>query len=222
MRGLFCGSSAPRVFQVIGESGDCPYSHPSKGSVFSMSDELRGKLRTIRVNFAGTLMASCLIRRQSSESLTAAAGRLIVGEDGFYCVGHDAEVPSEAGDYYEISVGGSESARDRTAMEVAKMGLRNLTSDAYEATFDHCERTGQLEAMQSEPWYQFARVIRNSLTHTQEFRFRPSVLKNLPTTWRGREISASMDGSEVPFTFFDWHVALELFDDIYEFSGRVS
>ena len=142
-----------------------------------MSATLQGKLRTIRVNFASALMASCLVRRKTHETLTSAAGRLIVGEDGFYCVGHDAAIPQEAGDYYEIHIGGSDIARDRAAMEVAKMGLRNLTSDAYEATFEYCEASGLLPQMQAQDWYQFARVIRNSLTHTQQFRFHPRVLK---------------------------------------------
>ena len=168
------------------------------------------------------MLASCLIRRVSAEELSKAAGQLIVGEDGFYCIGHDAQVPEEAGDFYEISIGGSTAARERAAMEVAKMALRNLTSDTYEAVFDYCESSGQLTAMQAQGWYQFARVMRNSLTHTQEFRFRPQVLKILPVTWKGRTIEASMGGTEVPFTFYDWYVGLELFDEISSFAGTLS
>ena len=57
-----------------------------------MSAELQGKLRTVKVNFAGAIMASCLMRRVSETDLRKAAGRLIVGEDGFHCVGHVAQV----------------------------------------------------------------------------------------------------------------------------------
>lgn len=80
-----------------------------------MSAELQRKLRTVPVNFAGAMMASCLMRRVSETDLRTAAGRLIVGEDGFHCVGHDAQVPDEAGDFYEISIGGSATARDWAA-----------------------------------------------------------------------------------------------------------
>lgn len=186
-----------------------------------MSDELQGKLRTVRVNFAGAMMASCLMRRVSATELKKAAGRLIIGEDGFYCVGHDAKVPDDAGDYYEINIGGSTTARDRAAMELAKMALRNMTSDTYEAVYDYCESHGQLPSMQVQDWYQFARVIRNSLTHTQCFKFHSRVLAILPVTWKGRTIDASMNGLEVPFTFFDWHVGEELFNDIFEFAGTL-
>ena len=186
-----------------------------------MSVELQGKLRTVRVNFAGAMMANCLMRRVSATERRKAAGRVIVGEDGFYCVGHNAKVPEEAGEFYEISIDGSTTARDRAAMELAKMALRNMTSDTYEAVFEYCEAHGQLPSMQAQDWYQFARVIRNSLTHTQFFRFHPRVLAILPVTWKGRTIDASRNGIEVPFTFFDWYVGLELFKDIYEFAGTL-
>ena len=182
-----------------------------------MSAAILGKLRTVRTNFCGALLVSCLIRRMSREEIST-KGRVIVGEDGFYCVPHGKDIPAEAGDYYELALGGTEKGRQHAALEVAKMALRNLTQDSYEALFDYCETTRQLAQMQSQPWYQFARVMRHSLTHTQYFKFHPRVRSILPVTWSGKTIEPSMDGQEVPFTFFDWHDGLELFEEMYSFA----
>ena len=182
-----------------------------------MADILLGKLRTVRTNFAMILMAGCLIRRVDRGEMEKVVGRVIVGEDGFYCVGHDAELPDTVGDFYEINLSGAETGRDHMALEASKMALRNLTQDTYEAVFDYCEQTRQLPHMQDQSWYQFARVMRNSVTHTQHFKFRESVIKVLPISWRGKTIELGMDGREVSFSFYDWHDGLELFDEIYQF-----
>ena len=35
-------------------------------------------------------------------------------------------------------------------------------------------------------------------------------------------VFSPMDRTEVPFTFFDWYVGLELFDDVYAFVSTLS
>lgn len=54
-------------------------------------------------------------------------------------------VPDEAGDFYEVGLAGSPDFNlQRANMEFAKMLLRNLTLDSYEALFRYSKDTNQL------------------------------------------------------------------------------
>jgi len=49
--------------------------------------------------------------------------------------------------------------------------LRNTLSETLEHTREYCEATSQMAKLNSAPWYHFARVIRNALTHDSRVRF---------------------------------------------------
>ncbi len=107
---------------------------------------------------------------------------------------------------------------DRSILEASKMLLRNLTLDGYESVYNYCDETGQLAQLQSQDWYQFYRLIRHCLTHTQKWKFPDRVKKKLPVTWQGRTINASDEGTEPTFEFFDWYAGLELFNEMRDFA----
>src|SRR4051812_37410001 len=110
-------------------------------------------LKIIHSNFSVGMFLHCQLRRLRPEDV-AIADRVIVGEDGLYCVPRDKQIPPEAGDFYEVFFGGpAKWSIDKSAMEFAKMLLRNLTLDSYEVLFSYCEQTGQLNKMQAENWY---------------------------------------------------------------------
>lgn len=179
---------------------------------------ITGQLKTIYSNFALGLLAHCLIRRIKPEDI-ATTDRVIIGEDGLYCVPSGKSVPLEAGKFYEMGFAGSPDFNlDRASMEFAKMLLRNLTIDSYEALFNYCEHTNQLVQMQMQSWYGFARMVRNSLTHTQHWRFHSPDLARLPVTWRNKTIEASMNGHELSFDFYDWWDGCELWNEMYVFA----
>jgi hypothetical protein len=175
-------------------------------------------LKTIRSNFSLAIFCHCLIRRMKPEDV-ATANRVVIGEDGLYCIPRGKEVPVEAGSSYDVGFAGSPDFNlDRAAMEFAKMALRNFTLDSYEALFDYCKQTGQLSRMQSQPWYEFARMVRNSLTHTQHWRFRRRDLTRLPVKWIDKVIEADMDGQELTADFYDWWDGCELWGEMYAFA----
>jgi hypothetical protein len=179
---------------------------------------ITGQLKTIFSNFSFGLFAHCLIRRIKPEEITS-KDRVIIGEDGLYCIPRGKDVPAAAGKFYEMGFAGSPDFKiERASMEFAKMLLRNLTTDSYEALFNYCEQTNQLHQMQAESWYKFARMIRNSLTHTQHWRFQSRDLSRLPVTWRGKTIDTSMNGQELSFEFYDWWDGCELWHEMYAFA----
>lgn len=183
-----------------------------------MADSLKNALVMIRNNFSTGLYAHCLLRRLTPERV-ATGDRVIVGEEGLYCIPHGKEIPSEAGDYYEVGFAGSPSFDlERATMEFAKMLLRNLTLDSFEAAKKYCHETGQFDQLHAQPWYQFARMMRNSLTHTQRWHFNRYDRRRLPVTWRDKTIELSMEGKEPDFNFYDWWDGCELWEEICAFA----
>ena len=57
---------------------------------------------------------------------------------------------------------------DRTVAtkEFMNMLLRILIKESFELLKNHCAETGQAPLLKGQPWYDFARIIRNSLSHT--------------------------------------------------------
>jgi len=183
---------------------------------------ITGQLVTIRSNFSLAIFCHCLIRRMKPEDITA-ANRVVIGEGGLYCIPRGKEVPAGAGSFYDVGFAGSPNFNlNRAAMEFAKMALRNFTLDSYEALFNYCKQTNQLSRMQVQPWYEFARMVRNSLTHTQHWRFRRGDLVRLPVSWRGKTIEATMDGQELTADFYDWWDGCELWSEMYAFAETLS
>ena len=52
---------------------------------------------------------------------------------------------------------------------------RSLMSEGHEVILWYCEETGQFHAYENMPWFQFARIIRNVVSHKQG-----GILKNWP------------------------------------------
>ncbi|MDD5007836.1 MAG: hypothetical protein PHU49_08045 [Syntrophorhabdaceae bacterium] len=180
------------------------------------------QLKTIYSNFSIGLFAHCLMRRLRPEDVLT-SDRVIVGEDGLYCIPPGKTIPVEAGKFYEMVFAGSPDFNlTHSAMEFAKMLLRNLTIDSYEALFNYSAQTNQLAQMQAQGWYQFARMVRNSLTHTQHWKFVQHDLARLPVTWRSKTIEPSMNGKELSFDFYDWWDGCELWNEMYEFAKTLS
>ena len=98
--------------------------------------------------------------------------------------------------------------------------MGSLAKDAFELTRRHCKDAGRMAEMRAEPWYQFARLIRNYLAHKFLFEFNSHDIRLLPVTWRGRTITAAMNGEELPVAIFGWSEAWALFIDIRTFAER--
>lgn len=108
--------------------------------------------------------------------------------------------------------------RDIAVKEFLKMLLRALIKESFELLKTYTVETSQDASFRGEPWYQFARLIRNCLSHSFTFEFRPHDRKILPISWRGRCVTTDMDGAPLTLEFFGYVQAWELFSDFAEFA----
>ena len=82
--------------------------------------------------------------------------------------------------------------------------LRAMLRESHELILLHCEETQQFPVYKAEPWFQFARILRNVVSHKQGGVLRKwptDLLRNGVTsvTWRHRKFETGMLGTEVTF-----------------------
>jgi hypothetical protein len=111
-----------------------------------------------------------------------------------------------------------EADRAIASKEFMNMLLRILIKESFELLKNHCAETGQAPLLHGQPWYEFARMIRNSLSHNFRLQFGKHDRSLLPVTWRGRTIELAMDGAHLELSFFGYVQAWELFADFRDFA----
>jgi hypothetical protein len=82
--------------------------------------------------------------------------------------------------------------------------LRTLMREAHELILLYCEETRQFHVYKTEPWFQFARVLRNVMSHKEGGTLRewPKDLlgKGITSvTWRGKTLDTTMLGQRLVF-----------------------
>jgi hypothetical protein len=96
--------------------------------------------------------------------------------------------------------------------------LRNdLVRMTHEIACMYTEETGQFDLYRAQPWFQFARVLRNVVSHKDGALLRkwPPDLKQVPSvSWRNRSISQSDVGK---YVFLQPAEYVQLHEDIAEF-----
>lgn len=99
---------------------------------------------------------------------------------------------------------------------------RAVMSEGHELILWYCEETNQFKKYKSEPWFQFARIIRNVVSHKQG-----GILRNWPNdlskksinnaVWRSRSIDSTMIGSHILFSHQE---VIQLFKDQLDFVSK--
>jgi hypothetical protein len=97
--------------------------------------------------------------------------------------------------------------------------LRALVREAHELILLYCEETQQYAVYKAEPWFQFARILRNVLSHKEcgTLREWPNdlVKKGISSvTWRSKTFDTTMLGKPLVFYPTD---GLELIKDQIDF-----
>ncbi len=108
--------------------------------------------------------------------------------------------------------------RDIAAKEFIKMLLRALIKESFELIKDYCDDSKQISVFVDQTFYQFARMIRNSLSHNFRFEFNKYDKTFLPVTWKGRTITIAMDRSYLELSFFGYVETWELFAELQSFA----
>ena len=175
--------------------------------IFTLADMdkalLRGQLQTIKNNFA-------LV--QLSVALIAQPNALQTFETTLDVVKEHPETESfayiryvyETDDLLKLATG---QFRDSV--------LRNCLKETFELVKLYAETHGQSQIVCAAPWYRFLRIVRNCLSHDMSLHFRDYDLKQLPVTWSGLTIDASMQDQPLPMRdFLSRPKAVELIDDV--------
>jgi len=108
--------------------------------------------------------------------------------------------------------------KDVACKEFVKMSLRALIKEAFELVRTYCKDTSQIDVLRRQAWYQFARLIRNCLSHNFQFVFKNSDRQLLPVAWRGKEIKRDMENTFLELSFFGYKETWELFRDMNDFA----
>jgi len=177
----------------------------------------------IRSNFVFGLQLWAVLSNPDTADIVR-SHRLIVTPEGIFAIppGRTLYIP-EGERYYKAEFGGPDRSNyKRAATEFVKLMLRTFTTESFEKLRGYCKDTGQTALMRAQPWYQFARVVRNSLAHSQIWSFNSYDLRQLPITWNGKTITESMNGTEMTWDFYDCFDALELWDEMYAFAETLS
>lgn len=112
-----------------------------------------------------------------------------------------------------------ENDKNVVCKEYFKMGLRILIKEAFELIKNYSKETKQEQIFTSQSWYQFARCIRNCLSHDCKFQLydkgKPSY--KLPICWKNKTIDISFNNTELQLSFFGSTGAWELFCEFHSF-----
>ena len=83
-----------------------------------------------------------------------------------------------------LDVAARPDVRPALARELAKGGRRDLVVSTHELLVEYCLATEQSAVYAAQPWYQFARVLRNSVLH-----YRGEYVSRWPDALRRRGIA---------------------------------
>jgi hypothetical protein len=107
-----------------------------------------------------------------------------------------------------------------TLEEFHKFVNRNLIKECYEVVEDYAEYARITITLRAQPWFHFARIVRNVVTHNLHFAFSKYDMKILPVSWNGKTIEASMNGQDMPANFANPHITLDLIEAMKEFVAK--
>ena len=167
---------------------------------------LRGKLQTIKNNFA-------LV--QAGIGLMACLDILERVDKVFSQVKHHPEANSVQ---YIRYVFETDDLLKHATNELRNSVLRNCLKEAFELVKLYGDQTNQAIVIKAAPWYQFLRIVRNSLSHDLQMHFRESDFKRLPITWAGLTFDRSMHNGPLQMSnFLSTQKSIELIDTVIEY-----
>ncbi len=101
--------------------------------------------------------------------------------------------------------------------EFNKMLMRTTIKESFEHIKEYCQDTNQFPLLKSEPWYEFARIIRNFLSHNCRFIFNKYDRERLPIKWKDFEITEDLHGGGLGEKVFGNVETWELFKRFEDF-----
>ena len=164
---------------------------------------LRGQLQTIKNNFA--LVQLSVAQMAQSDALQTFENTLDVVK------GH----PETESFAYIRYVYENDDLLKLATGQFRNSVLRNCLKEMFELVKLYGETHGQAQTVRAAPWYRSLRIVRNCLSHDMSLHVSGYDLKQLPVTWSGLTIDASMQDQPLPMRdFLSRPKAVELIDDV--------
>jgi hypothetical protein len=104
--------------------------------------------------------------------------------------------------------------------------LHSLVRVPFELLKDYCEdfdtatrQSVLMTKLRNMPWYEYARLVRNAVSHNFRFAFSARDKSELPATWSDIVIDSNHDGQAITYDTL-WHrTGYALFLEMREFAG---
>ena len=112
---------------------------------------------------------------------------------------------------------------DRTPIkDFVLIAFRTLIVNSYELIKAYCERTGQMALLTAQPWYQFFRTVRNTISHDLHFDIpRRKDGSFIESEWNGRKITAALDATAMPIAFLGYDGMYEMYLELEQFARTI-
>jgi hypothetical protein len=121
-----------------------------------------------------------------------------------------------------------QSSREMLSSNFLLNQLYALIRAPFEIVCDYCEDYDKVmggkplsKQMEATPWFQFARIVRNAISHNFHFQYGKYDKSLLPVTWNGIALSQDLEGK--PLTSGSlWHkTGYELFLEMRTFAEEL-
>lgn len=101
--------------------------------------------------------------------------------------------------------------------EFNKMLMRTTIIESFEHIKEYCQNTNQYPLLKQQEWYEFARIIRNFLSHNCRFIINKYDRERLPIKWGKLEITERVHGKGLEAGSFGNIETWELFQQFETF-----
>jgi len=108
---------------------------------------------------------------------------------------------------------GGYAARE-TKRNANRSTTRNLLKEGFRIAQSYYQDAGEAATLTGQSWYQFARILVNSLSHDFRLNFRQHDLNQMPVSHGGHTIEASMNGQSLSMPI---GILLSLYDELFAF-----
>lgn len=121
-----------------------------------------------------------------------------------------------------------QSSRETLSSDFLLNQLHALIRAPFEVVCDYCEDYDKVaggnrlsKQMEATPWFHFARVIRNAISHNFHFQYGNYDKTLLPIIWNGITLSPDMEGKPLTYASL-WHKkGYELFLEMRTFAEEL-
>ena len=78
---------------------------------------------------------------------------------------------------------------------MTNLAIKNAVTDYYESIIKYCKQTKQFSILKNQQWYNYAKLIRNGLSHDYQWDFSQQKKSIFPVTYKQITITYNLHGT---------------------------